>query len=109
MRGGTQGRDSSGRPVRLGDRDSDGYVVGYIDRDGDCWESIWERDRALATGRYLDALALWRRGRRALRPTALEFALRNASRPSHVRRLRRECLDEVDFWHRMRLEMLRSR
>lgn len=109
MRGALEGHDSSGRPVRLGDRDSDGYVVGYIDGDGLSWESIWDRDRAVGSGRYLDALNLWRRGRRLRRPSALGFAVRNASRPSHVLPLRRECLDAADFWDRLRSEALLRR
>ena len=52
------GVDLSGEPVRLGERDSDGYLVGYIDDEGGAWESLRERLVATAAGRLVDALAL---------------------------------------------------
>jgi hypothetical protein len=39
----TAGMDGYGQPVRLGERDSGGHVVGYIDEDGHAWESLTER------------------------------------------------------------------
>ncbi len=52
------GVDLSGEPVRLGERDSDGYLVGYVDDEGGAWESLGERLVATAAGRLVDALAL---------------------------------------------------
>jgi hypothetical protein len=37
------GIDSRRQPVRLGERDTDGHVVGYIDEDGLAWQSLAER------------------------------------------------------------------
>jgi hypothetical protein len=39
----TAGIDGHGHPVRLGERDSAGYLVGYIDEHGLAWQSLNER------------------------------------------------------------------
>jgi hypothetical protein len=52
------GIDSRRQPVRLGERDSDGHVVGYIDEDGLAWQSLAERIVARRGGRLFDALKL---------------------------------------------------
>jgi hypothetical protein len=52
------GIDSGGQPVRLGERDSSGHLVGYIDEQGLAWESLTERIVAQLGGRLLEALAL---------------------------------------------------
>ena len=52
------GLDLHGEPVRLGERDSDDYLVGYVDGNGLGWESLRERLVATAAGRLVDALAL---------------------------------------------------
>jgi hypothetical protein len=44
--------------VRLGERDSAGHIVGYIDEQGLAWESLTERIVALHGGRLAEALAL---------------------------------------------------
>jgi hypothetical protein len=54
----TAGVDASGQPVRLGERDSAGHIVGYIDEQGLAWESLTERIVALHGGRLAEALAL---------------------------------------------------
>jgi hypothetical protein len=36
----TAGIDGHGQPVRLGERDSDGYLVGYIDEHGLAWNQL---------------------------------------------------------------------
>jgi hypothetical protein len=51
------GIDSHGEPVRLGERDTSGYLVGYIDDDGLAWESLRERIVAIQGQRLADALA----------------------------------------------------
>jgi hypothetical protein len=54
----TAGIDLYGQPVRLGERDTDGHLVGYIDGAGLAWESLAERIVA-EYGNYLGkALAL---------------------------------------------------
>lgn len=50
------GHDSNGHPVKIGERDSDGHPVGYIDAEGLAWESKAERDEAVGAGRLLDAM-----------------------------------------------------
>jgi hypothetical protein len=52
------GIDGLGRPVRLGEFDSQGYLVGYIDEDGLAWESLRERIVAICGNRLADAMAL---------------------------------------------------
>ena len=52
------GLDLNGEPVRLGERDSDGYLVGYVDEAGQAWESLRERLVATAAGKLAEALAL---------------------------------------------------
>ena len=54
----TAGVDASGQPVRLGERDSAGHVVGYIDEQGLAWESLTERIVAVKGNRLAEALAL---------------------------------------------------
>lgn len=59
FRGLTEGVDVDGISRKLGDRDSMGHIVGFIDEDGNCWETIAERDRAITSGRYQDAMIEW--------------------------------------------------
>lgn len=59
--GKTQGFDVDGQPRSVGDRDSMGYIVGFIDDHGNCWETLGERDRACSAGRYHDAMIAWER------------------------------------------------
>ena len=50
----TEGHDSHMMPVKLGEKDTDGHVVGYIDEEGLSWESREERDAAVGAGRIAD-------------------------------------------------------
>jgi hypothetical protein len=54
----TAGVDSSRQPVRLGERDSSGHLVGYIDERGLAWESLIERIVAVHGRRLAEAMAL---------------------------------------------------
>src|SRR5215211_892888 len=54
----TAGIDAHRRPVGLGERDSDGYLVGYIDDCGLAWESLAEWIVARHGGALFDALML---------------------------------------------------
>ena len=54
----TAGVDSHGQPVRLGERDTDGHLVGYIDGAGLAWESLAERIVAEHGNQLGKALAL---------------------------------------------------
>ena len=54
----TAGRDGSGEPLRLGERDSSGHIVGYVDEQGMAWESLRERILAVSGTRLAEALAL---------------------------------------------------
>lgn len=56
-----RGYDSHGKPVTIGDRDTDNVLVGFIDEDGLAWESAYERDLAVTAGRYSDAMIAWKR------------------------------------------------
>jgi hypothetical protein len=44
--------------VRVGERDSAGHIVGYIDEQGLGWESLTERIVAVQCNRLAEALAL---------------------------------------------------
>lgn len=55
----TTGYDIDGTPISLGEIDSSGSEVGYIDLEGTAWESLEERDIATTCGRYLDAWNRW--------------------------------------------------
>jgi hypothetical protein len=52
------GVDGCGQPVRLGERDSAGHLVGYIDEHGLAWESLTERVVAVHGQRLAEALVL---------------------------------------------------
>ena len=54
----TAGVDASGQPVRLGERDSGGRIVGFIDEQGLAWESLRERIVAVQGNRLAEALTL---------------------------------------------------
>jgi hypothetical protein len=54
----TAGIDGHGHPVRLGERDSAGYLVGYIDEHGLAWESLNERIVAIHGQHLAKAMAL---------------------------------------------------
>jgi hypothetical protein len=54
----TAGIDSTGQPVRLGERDSHGHIVGYIDPQGLAWESLAEQLVATRGSQLADAIAL---------------------------------------------------
>jgi hypothetical protein len=56
--GRTAGVDSSRQPVRLGERDSSGHLVGYIDEHGLAWQSLIERIVAVHGQRLAEAMAL---------------------------------------------------
>lgn len=53
------GVDVDGVPRELGDTDSMGTFVGYIDEGGCCWESHRERDEAITAGRFIEAWHRW--------------------------------------------------
>lgn len=72
------GHDINGEPVGLGDVDSDGRPVGYIDASGLAWESLTEAQTAVACGRLFDAQQQFRKGLRAVAPVPAFFAARYA-------------------------------
>jgi hypothetical protein len=49
------GHDVNNEPVRIGDIDSMGFKVGYIDEEGLAWQSRLERDCALGSSALHDA------------------------------------------------------
>lgn len=85
MKGLTEGKDVDGIVRRLGDRDSMGHIVGYIDEDGNCWENLAERDRTTTAGRYMDAMIAWEReGQVGPRPSAHVIAREACRSPGHL-------------------------
>jgi hypothetical protein len=54
----TAGLDSHGQPVRLGERDRDGYLLGYTDEHGLARESVIEQPAATRAPSLARALAI---------------------------------------------------
>jgi hypothetical protein len=54
----TAGIDGRGERVRLGELDSSGHLVGYIDEHGLAWESLTEHIVAVHGHRLAEAIAL---------------------------------------------------
>lgn len=57
----TSGIDINGNVARLGEFDSNGVFIGYIDSKGNCWESRRERDEAIGASRAMEAFVEWNR------------------------------------------------
>jgi len=95
----TEGLDSHGNPVRLGETDSDGFVVGFIGADGTCWESITERDVATTCGRFMDAWNAWNRcgGLLGTEPDASCIAQRECIHPNSIELATAEACSQIDF------------
>lgn len=55
------GHDAYGKPCEIGDTDSDGEIVGYIDESGLCWTSEGEAQIARAVGAHCDAFNAFNR------------------------------------------------
>lgn len=93
-----EGVDSHGNPVRLGEVDTDGFVVGFIDPDGTCWESITERDVATTCGRFMEAWNDWNRcgGLLGSEPDAYAVAQRECIHPDSVDVAADEALSQID-------------
>ena len=64
------------RPVRLGERDSQGVPIGFIDRDGACYESLEERDTVRVAGAVEEAFSSWEDGYLEGDPPELESIAR---------------------------------
>ncbi len=90
-----------GREVELGDVDSDGYLIGWIEPDGSCWESRRECEIARAISRYHDAFWRWNRTGGVLgaepEPDPIEFVARYCSPDTEDDALR-ECEQVVELW-----------
>lgn len=93
-----RGRDSGGHPRELGDRDSDGYLVGWVESDGLCWESRRECEVARASGSYADAWSRWNRtgGVLGVEPDPAEFVARWCSPDTEDEALA-ECHEAIEF------------
>jgi hypothetical protein len=89
------GVDLNGEPARLGEFDSAGHIVGYIDDKGNCWENLRERDCSMSAGRYLDALSDFRAGRRRTEPDAEVMAKTTCVDPAHVEAAVKECHEQA--------------
>lgn len=100
--GRTAGVDANGQPVRLGEFDSMGHIVGYIDEEGSCWESLRERDCSTTAGRFEEAMTLFRRGESTVRPDPDEFAREHCKDPGNHEEAAREAREQVEFYDRLR-------
>lgn len=104
FKGKTAGVTSDGEPIRLGDTDEQGYFIGYIDDEGNPWESILERDESVTFGRFDEARMEWHDGLRKTRPNVWVFALRYCDQrtPGHLRKVVAEVKDSAQFWESLR-------
>ncbi len=102
FRGRLAGRDASGGVVRLGDRDSMGHVVGFIQSDGSCWESVLEHDTSTAAGRYADAVQEFRRGLTPDPPDVRAIAQAACIDPANVDAAVQEAEESLAFYDRLR-------
>jgi hypothetical protein len=78
--------------VRIGDYDSDGYRVGYIDPDGLAWESWTDAETCICAARFWDSYSAWRQ-QKGPRPDPMEVAMTWCS-PENVRAGWRRARDE---------------
>jgi hypothetical protein len=90
------GKDAGGVVRELGDTDSMGHFIGWIDTDGSCWESVRERDCALTAGRFREAMSDWNRtgGLLGEKPEARKFAERVCVSPDSVE----EAVRDAESW-----------
>lgn len=97
------GVDCNGQPARLGEFDSQGHIVGYIDEDsGACWESLRERDCAVTAGRYEEAMVRFRRGELKEPPDPDAFAREHCKDPANHERAAHEAVDQLSFYDQLR-------
>lgn len=101
--GATAGVDCHGVPVRLGEFDSAGHIVGYIDEDtGSCWESLRERDCSITAGRFDEATARFRRGEVSVAPDPDEIARQHCIDPANREQAARDAREQLEFYDRLR-------
>lgn len=100
----TSGIDIDGNPVSLGDKDTKGNFVGYIDEHGLAWESILERDIAMSFEPWDVAYLDWVRGIKKRRPSLWWAAFRHSlvKNPRHLWRVVEGIRDDARFWHEIR-------
>jgi hypothetical protein len=100
--GKSEGVDVNGNRCKLGDRDSMGHIVGFIDDDYNCWETLAERDGSLTAGRYSDAMTEWERDKSKPCPNPLEIAKETCLDPENVPLAVEEAKDSWEFIIAMR-------
>lgn len=83
--------------ARIGEIDSDGVTIGFIDRTGLGWRSRVERDGAVASGRWGEAYYSYLRGTRRYRPIMRLYVIRYCSRPSSWSAALADCVEEETF------------
>lgn len=80
----------------LGDEDCQGYPIGYIDPEGLGWQSLKERDVALASSEYEEAYCNWARcGGIIPEPDAYAIANRVCLDPDNIEEAVQDALDSV--------------
>lgn len=78
------GLDLRGRKRQIGEKDSEGKVVGFIDERGNCWQSRWEHDLVETEVLYDEAMTRWEHGL-ADKPNPVDIARSACADESHVR------------------------
>jgi len=102
FKGQTAGVDVNGNPVKLGEFDSMGHIVGYIDDEGNCYESIRERDCCVSAGRFHDQVVAFRRGEREDMPDPTAVAKANCMEEANVPHAVSEIKEEHEFMEALR-------
>jgi hypothetical protein len=92
------GVDLEGVLRALGDIDSSGQLVGWIEPDGSCWKSRRECEISRAVGRYWDAFNAWNRagGVLGVEPDPAQFVERHCS-PDSADEALRDCQEVIEF------------
>lgn len=96
------GRDTDGRRVTLGELDSHGVVVGWIDHNGLAWASCRERDYSLTSGAYADALKGWNSRDPEQAPCPFAYARAICVDPANVEGAAEAAVADAVFWERLR-------
>ena len=91
-----QGTDIEGKRRELGDTDSMGHFIGWIDESGDCWESCRERDCTITAGCFRDQMSQWNRsgGLLGMKPDARLIAESMCLNPDSIE----EAIREAESW-----------
>lgn len=97
------GTDFEGVKRSLGDKDSDGRIVGFIDPSGNCWESALEHDMVRTQALYDEESLLWDK-EGGLEPDSLEIARSVCQDPKNIEEAARAAERNHNLFQTVRME-----